>query len=402
MTPSPDVLPEPDDEASRHSRVLCAQIEELCKNSGGMIPFSEFMQQALYAPGLGYYSGGLQKFGEAGDFVTAPEISSLFSQCLARQIADVLNGVGETGIEPCVLELGAGSGVMAADILLTLEQLEVLPEHYMILELSAELRQRQQKTIGQKAPRLLNRVSWLDVLPDKFFNGVIVANEVLDAMPVECFKLVEGDVESLMVAFDEGRLKPDYIKADAAVTEKVRTIEERLKETRVEPLPDNYCSEYNPLIKPWLDSLYAVLNRGMVLLIDYGYPVHEYYHEERHTGTLMCHYQHRAHTNPLWYPGLQDITAFVDFTDVAYCAVEAGFDISGYTTQAAFLMGCGLAELHEELVTDDVKNQVVLSQQIKTLTLPSEMGERFKAMALTKNYDEPLRGFVMQDLRNRL
>jgi len=402
-----DGLPEPDDAAKRHSHALATQIAQLCQSRGGAIAFSEFMQQALYAPGLGYYSGGLQKFGASGDFITAPEVSSLFSQCLARQIADVLKGVVGEGlageaVSPGILELGAGSGVMAADILLAMEQLETLPERYLILELSAELRQRQQNCIRQKAPHLLDRVSWLDALPEQVFNGVVVANEVLDAMPVECFKIAGGEVEALMISYDGESLQPTYIKANAAMCEQVSVIEARLKETREHPLPDDYCSEYNPAIKPWLDSLYRVLNRGMVLLIDYGYPVHEYYHDERFSGTLMCHYQHRAHTNPLWYPGLQDITAFVDFTDVAYCAVAAGFDISGYTTQAAFLMGCGLAELHEQQVTDEVKNQVMLSQQIKTLTLPSEMGERFKAMVLTKNYDEPLRGFAMQDLRNRL
>ena len=404
---SPEVLPEPDDEAKRHSHILCAQIKELCQSSGGVIPFSEFMQQALYAPGLGYYSGGLQKFGELGDFITAPEVSPLFSQCLAQQLADVLKGVAiendqAENVQVSVLEVGAGSGVMAADMLLALEQLEALPESYMILELSFELQQRQKNCIRKKAPHLLERVSWLDELPSELFNGVVVANEVLDAMPVECFRIVKDGVKSLMTGFGEEGLNSKYIKADTAVVDKVRTIEARLKETHEETLPDDYCSEFNPSIQPWLDSLYSVLNRGMVLLIDYGYPVHEYYHEERRTGTMMCHYQHRAHTNPLWYPGLQDITAFVDFTDVAYCAVEAGFDISGYTTQAMFLMGCGLSELHKALVTDDVKNQLMLSQQIKTLTLPSEMGERFKAMALTKNYDEPLCGFAMLDLRNRL
>jgi SAM-dependent MidA family methyltransferase len=399
---SHDVLPEPDDEAKQHSLVLCAQIEKLCQGGDGVIPFSEFMQQALYAPGLGYYSGGLQKFGEAGDFTTAPEVSPLFAQCLARQVADVLNDTRCEDAEPCILELGAGSGVMAADMLLELEQLDALPGSYMILELSAELRQRQQSCIKQKVPHLLERVSWLDELPSDLFNGVIVANEVLDAMPAECFKIAQDGVESLMIGFDNEALVSTYKKADAEIVDKVRTIEERLKETREEKLPKGYCSEFNPSIKPWLDTLYSVLNRGMVLLIDYGYPGHEYYHEERRTGTMMCHYRQRAHTNPLWYPGLQDITAFVDFTDVAYCAAEAGFDIRGYTTQAAFLMGCGLAELHESLVTDDVKNQIMLSQQIKTLTLPSEMGERFKAMVLTKNYDEPLRGFEMQDMRGRL
>jgi SAM-dependent MidA family methyltransferase len=356
------------------------------------------MRLALYTPGMGYYCGGLKKFGKEGDFITAPEVSPFYSQCIARQVSDVLRHYES----PKLLEFGAGSGVMAVDLLLELERLDVLPEQYLILEVSAELRLRQHETIANKAPHLLERVVWLEALPEELFDGVVIANEVLDAMPVECFRVSGEDIESLVVEIDNGELVSSYIKADEVVVSKVRTIEERLKEDGKGPLVDGYCSEYNPSIKPWLDSIYRVLNRGLVLLIDYGYPVGEYYHEERVTGTLMCHYQHRAHTNPLWYPGLQDITAFVDFTDVAYCAAEAGFDISGYTTQAAFLMASGLDELYQLQASDDPKQQIVLSQQIKTLTLPSEMGERFKVMGLTKNFGEPLRGFAMQDLRNRL
>jgi SAM-dependent MidA family methyltransferase len=407
MSGNPDVLPEPDDEAKGRSQILCEQIKNLCQSrsgdQGGFIPFSEFMQQALYAPGLGYYSGGLQKFGAAGDFITAPEVSPLFSQCIAKQAADVLKHYES----PKLLEFGAGSGVMAAELLMELERLDALPDQYLIMELSSELKQRQQETISNKASHLLERMVWLDVLPEELFDGVVVANEVLDAMPVECFRVSGSGVEVLGMGVENEELVSRYTKADEVVAHKVRTIEERLKEGRPGEvgegsLPDGYCSEYNPSIKPWLDSVYGVLNRGLVLLIDYGYPVSEYYHEERKTGTLMCHYQHRAHTNPLRYPGLQDITAFVDFTDVAYSAVEAGFNISGYTTQAAFLMASGLDELHQLQVTDDPEQQIILSQQIKTLTLPSEMGERFKVMGLTKCFDEPLRGFSMLDLRNRL
>ena len=395
-------MPEPDEESKDRSRLLCAQIKQLClslnNGQGGAIAFSEFMQQALYAPGIGYYSGGLQKFGATGDFITAPEVSPLFSQCIARQVAEVLNHFDS----PKVLEFGAGSGVMAADLLLELEQLQVLPEQYLIMEVSSELRQRQQETIRHKAAHLFERVLWLDELPEELFNGVVLANEVLDAMPVECFRIAGNDIEALVIDVENEELVSRYTKANESVVSKVRTIEARLIEDGKNSLPEGYCSEYNPSISPWLNSVDRVLNQGLVLLIDYGYPVSEYYHEERKAGTLMCHYQHRAHTNALWYPGLQDITAFVDFTDVAYAAVEAGFDISGYTTQAAFLIASGLDELHQLQVTDDPKQQILLSQQIKTLTLPSEMGERFKVMVLTKCFDEPLRGFVMQDLRNRL
>ncbi|MDH3342170.1 MAG: SAM-dependent methyltransferase [Gammaproteobacteria bacterium] len=393
-TPSPDVLPEPAKGAKNWSQALCAQIEEQCNRSRGLIPFSQFMQMALYTPGFGYYSSDIRKFGAEGDFITAPEISPLFAQCLARQVSDVLVTMPASSI----LEFGAGSGIMAADMLLELELLGTLPEHYFILELSASLKQRQQKTIENKAAHLLNRVIWLDALPEEKFNGVVVANEVLDAMPVECFKIFGESVQSLYVSCRDSVLDSKYQPASAAVDTAVRTIEERI-EVR---LPEGYCSELNPSIAGWLQSIADSMEQGMVLLIDYGYAAPEYYHEERNTGTLMCHYQHRAHSDPLWYPGLQDITAFVDFTDVAYSAVDAGFDVSGYTSQAMFLMSAGLDELHQQQVTDDVTSQVKLAQQIKTLTLPSEMGERFKVMALTKNYDEPLRGFTLQDLRGRL
>lgn len=394
MTQTAEVLPEPEAGAKAWSAALCAQIEERCNRAAGWIPFSEFMQLALYAPGFGYYSSELRKFGAHGDFITAPEVSALFAQCLARQAAEVLAAMPN----PAVLEFGAGSGIMAADLLLELEQLEALPGQYLILELSASLQQRQRETIKGKAPHLLARVHWLDALPVENFSGVVLANEVLDAMPVECFRIHEGAVETLHVHCRNNQLHAEYKTAAATVTAAVRRIEQRIETI----LPEGYCSEYNPSIAGWLASISSVLEQGLVLLIDYGYAAPEYYHAERERGTLMCHYQHRAHTDPLWYPGLQDITAFVDFTDVAYAALDAGFDVSGYTTQAMFLLSSGLDELHQRQLSDDIKNQIRLAQQIKTLTLPSEMGERFKVMALTKNYDAELTGFNMQDLRGRL
>ncbi len=394
MAQSVESLPEPDEAAKKRSRDLCSCISAACEQQGGSIAFSAFMHMALYQPGLGYYSGGLQKFGAAGDFITAPEVSSLFSRCVARQAAQVLNELEQGDM----LEFGAGSGVMAADILLELERLHALPGHYFIVELSAELRQRQKQTIMHRAPHLAEKVLWLDTLPEQAIKGVVVANEVLDAMPVECFRAGDGAVEQLRVSVQDGHLKADYAQAEEAMLEQVRTIEQR----REKAFDNGYCSEFNPAIKAWLGCLYAVVEQGLVLLIDYGYPVQEYYLDERDSGTLICHYQHRAHADPLWYPGLQDITAFVDFSAVAYAAVDAGFEVSGYTSQAMFLLGCGLGELHQAAVSDDHRQQLLLAQQIKTLTLPSEMGERFKAMALSKNIDLPLMGFAMQDYRNRL
>lgn len=394
MKQSTDALPEPSEGEKVWSAALCAQIEEQCNRVSGWMGFREFMHMALYAPGFGYYSSDLRKFGAQGDFITAPEISPLFAQCLARQIADVFAAMAQ----PMLLEFGAGSGLMAADLLLELERLDALPEQYRILELSASLKLRQQATINDKAPHLLARVVWLDALPEEKFNGVVVANEVLDAMPVECFKIADQAITALQVHCRDNQLTAEYQPASEAVVAAVRTIEARIEAS----LGDGYSSEFNPAIPGWLASIASVLEQGVVLLIDYGYAAAEYYHPERQMGTLMCHYQHRAHADPLWYPGLQDITAFVDFSDVAYSAVEADFEVSGYATQAMFLFASGLQELHQRAVTDELKNQLRLAQQIKTLTLPSEMGERFKVMALSKNYHEPLRGFMMQDLRARL
>ncbi len=393
MKPDAETLPEPSAEDQRRSQLLLAAIEQECARQSGSISFAHYMHMALYQPGLGYYSNGLQKFGVNGDFITAPAVSALFSQCLARQISMV----GRELETYSVLEFGAGSGLMAADILQELARQNAVPESYQILEISTELRQRQQATIAANAPELLARVSWLDALPEHF-QGVVLANEVLDAMPVECFRRRVDSVEQMYVRIAGNGLKSGYQPASTGVAAAVAAIEERREAT----LPNSYYSELNLHHRPWLEALYQSLERGAVLLVDYGYGVKEYYHEQRNRGTLMCHYQQRAHANPLWYPGLQDITSYVDFTEVADAAIDAGFEMLGYTTQAAFLVGSGLAELHAEQVSDDVRVQVSLSQQIKTLTLPSEMGERFKVMGLAKALAVELNGFGVQDLRSRL
>ena len=373
-------------------------IKTACDQADGRIRFSEFMNIALYQPGLGYYSGGLQKFGEKGDFITAPEVSPLFGQCLAGQIAEIFQNMRATSDEKLfVIEFGAGSGVLAADILLRLEQLNERPEKYLILELSAELQDRQEKTIKKKAAHLSERVQWLQQLPDDVPNAVVIANEVLDAMPVECFRINAEKTETLMVSVEDEKPVSRYV-ADQSIAEKISTIQTR---SEIE-LAEGYRSEFNPAIVGWLSALENRLSRAVILLIDYGYNEKEYYHPDRTEGTQMCYYRHKAHGDYLWWPGLQDITAFVNFTDVAYSAVDSGLDVAGYTTQAAFLLANGISDLHAEQVTDEVQQQIKLSQQIKTLTLPSEMGDRFKVMALTKNYDEALKGFSMLDLCNRL
>jgi len=394
-----EVLPGPDDQAKKQSQLLMQCINAACESAGGWIRFSEFMNIALYEPALGYYSGGLQKFGEKGDFITAPEVSPLFAQCIANQVSEVLENFQKSSNEKSfIIEFGAGSGILATDLLLQLEELGCLPEKYLIIELGAELKQRQKETIKQKAEHLLNIVQWLDQLPDDVSNAVVIANEVLDAMPVECFRQATNTVESLMVGFDDGKLVSKYMDATSGTIEKITGTQQRSEIT----FPESYISEYNPAISSWLAAIEDRIANMVMLLIDYGYNEKEYYHPDRNNGTLMCYYQHRAHDDYLWWPGLQDITAFVNFTDVAYSAVDTGLEVSGYTTQAAFLLANGLSELHEQQVTDDVQQQIKLSQQIKTLTLPSEMGDRFKVMVLTKNYGEPLSGFSMLDLRNRL
>jgi SAM-dependent MidA family methyltransferase len=396
---SAKTLPGPDEQAKKQSQLLLQSIQAACNQANGWIKFSEFMNIALYQPALGYYSGGLQKFGQQGDFITAPEVSALFGQCLANQISEVIINLRQSTAEKVhLVEFGAGSGLLAADVLLQLEKLDCLPASYFIIELSAELKQRQKQTIKKKAAQLLKYVQWLDQLPDDVSSAIVVANEVLDAMPVECFRVTHHGTESLMVGFENAKLVSRYIPAEKNTLATVESIRQRSDIT----FSENYISEYNPAVSGWLSALENRINNLVILLIDYGYNEKEYYHSDRVNGTLMCYYQHRAHDDFFWWPGLQDMTAFVNFTDVAYCAVDSGMEVSGYTTQAAFLLANGLSELHASQVTADVQQQVKLSQQIKTLTLPSEMGDRFKVMALTKNYDEPLTGFSMLDLRNRL
>ena len=384
-------LPEPSAVEKQHS----AQLVELIKNeidqAGGWIDFARYMELALYAPGLGYYSAGRQKFGEQGDFITAPEISPMFSQTLANPVADILSAMQGGD----VLEFGAGSGAMAAECLSALQQKAVLPERYLIVELSAELRERQQQTIAARVPELMDRVYWLDKLPEQPIKAVVLANEVLDAMPVQRFIRTAEGVQCLGVAVQHEQLVLKVLAANAELKTAIQAIEKNLGRE----LSEDYSSEINFNSQPWLQSIADVLDQGVVYLIDYGYPQREYYLPERTMGTLMCYYQHRAHDNALWNPGLQDITAFVDFTAVADAADSAGFDILGYTSQANFLLDVGLPALIEAQMSDDIKQQLQMTQQVKTLTLPSEMGERFKVLGLRKNMQIDVPGF---GIRNHL
>lgn len=353
-------LPMPSDELKRHSLKLTDQIHKLISERGGWISFAQFMQMALYQPGLGYYVSGLRKFGASGDFVTAPEISPLFSRCLARHCMDVFSTIDQ----PSILEFGAGSGVMAADVLLFLEEKNNLPEQYLILEISPDLQLRQKELLQEKCPHLLERVQWLNALP-KDFRGMVLANEVLDAMPVHLFKNTNSAMKERGVVSDgEGFAwgLRDWEKAPVKME-----------------LIDGYQSEINLAVKPWLADLSKSLKKAVVVLIDYGFSQTEYYHPQRHMGTLMCHYRHLAHPDPLVLIGLQDITAHVDFTAVETAAVGCGFEVKGFMTQAEYLMEMGLLDQAKAL---DAMAQYEQAQAMKTLLMPGEMGELFKVIVL--------------------
>ena len=383
------------DEAA-HAALVEHRIHAAIERAGGWIAFSEFMRLALYQPGLGYYSAGARKFGAAGDFVTAPEVAPVFSRCLAVQCAQVL---GELGSPAVVLELGAGSGAMACGLLAELERREALPREYWILDVSADLRERQRDALAAAVPHLLARVRWLDALPQSPFEGIVVANEVLDALVVERFVVSGGQVCALGVSADaKGRLRLEERAADDPLRAAVRHVESDLGAA----LPDGYESEINVGLAPWLASVVAPLARGVLVFIDYGLPRREYYSPDRTRGTLLCHFRHRFHDDALARVGLQDITAWVDFTAVAEAAQAAGLDVAGFTTQAHFLIGCGLEEFVANVAGLDLVERVNLSRQAMVLTLPGEMGERFKVIALAKRYDAPLRGFAFRDLRHTL
>lgn len=391
-------LPEPSPEQQAHSQQLLAAIQASIKSEGGQIGFDQYMSMALYQPGLGYYAAGSQKFGAAGDFITSPEVSPLFAQSIARQVQQVMAELKQ----PVLIEFGAGSGILAVDLLLELEALDSLPDEYWIIEVSAELQQRQQNRIKSSCAHLADKVLWLQELPKQPVEAVVIANEVLDAMPFVAFEKKNGELFERVISSENEQLHWALKPADETLQSAIAEIETYSEQA----LPQNYRSEYNALIRPWLKSVAEFLKKGLILLIDYGYDGREYYSAEREMGTMMCHYRHRAHEDFFFYPGLQDITAFVDFTAVAEAAVAVDLDVMGYTTQVQFLFGCGLADIFESkmarLADDDVKQQLHLSQQVKTLTLPGEMGERFKVMALAKDIESSLIGFSVVDFRTRL
>ncbi len=384
-----------DETAIEHSERLQAVIRDEISLTGAM-SFDRFMELALYAPGLGYYAAGSQKFGATGDFVTAPEISALFSQCLAKQCAEILKPLSADGPAGEILEFGAGSGIMAAHVLLYLEKLACLPQQYLILDLSPDLKQRQKQTIRKLAPHLLEKVTWISELPESF-SGVMLGNEVLDAMPVSLFQKQENEIEELFAIVQDGIIVPQWNVASDRVRQRVQQLEQAYGE-----FPAGYTSEINFRLDGWIESLANSLEKGVMVLIDYGYAGHEYYHADRKMGTLICHYQHRAHDDPFKLIGLQDITANVDFSALKQAAEKNGLQVAGYTPQANFLVAAGIEELISAYDPNDTETFVAVSQGVKVLMLPSEMGERFKVMALTNNIEPVLSGFGMRDLSDRL
>ncbi|KGP64282.1 hypothetical protein EP47_00060 [Legionella norrlandica] len=354
------------------------------------IPFVDFMQMALYAPNEGYYSSGLQKLGKHGDFITAPELTSLFGKTVANQCYQILPLLES----PVLFEFGAGTGKLCVDILSHLEQLNCLPESYFILEVSGNLRHRQQELIQQKIPQLANLVHWLDKWPETSFNGIMLANEVLDAMPIYRFMQSETGILESFVTLDKQGQFTEIFKP---------TQNHRLLNYIKDNLPSlnpPYLTEANLFLDDWLLNCSNIMTKGALFIIDYGFPRHEYYHPDRNQGTLMCHYQHHSHPDPLANPGEQDITAHVDFTHVAEAGYQAGFHIAGYTNQASFLLANGLLSLIHTL--DNEHELFKAKQAIKQLTQPSEMGELFKVIALTKDLDIDLNGFLINDKRVNL
>jgi len=382
---SPDLTPGPD--AAAHSASLTELIGRRIDAASGWVGFDQYMDMALYQPGLGYYGGGATKFGRAGDFVTAPELSPLFGRTLARQVTQVL-----TATRGDVLELGPGSGRLAADLLLELEHLGALPPRYRMLELSGELRGRQRECIAAAAPHLLHRVDWIDVLPESF-DGVVIANEVLDAVPVH------------VVAWrDDGLFERGVTRAGAGFAWAERPIErgplaEAARAIRVAP---PFISEIGLRARALVAAIARRLSHGVLLVVDYGFGSAEFHHPQRSSGTLMCHYRHHAHDDPFFLPGLQDITAHVDFTAVAETAVEAGLSLLGYTTQARFLVNCGITGLLSREHPEQAARYLPIASQAHRLLSPAEMGELFKVLAVGRGVDEPLLGFPIGDLSRLL
>ena len=389
-------LPPPSDIALAHSRSLQTMIRDKIHAAGGWISFEQFMNLALYTPGMGYYSSGATKLGSAGDFVTASEISSLFGRTLAQQVIQIYRQTSQTDL----LEFGAGSGKLALDLLFELEKSDALPGKYFILEVSAELRQRQQMLLADKAPHLVHLVEWLEQLPAQF-NGIILANEVLDAMPVHMVAWHNNELFERGVIWQNDQF--------AWQDRPIQNIELHHAASQLTSLinPHNdvaftYVSEINLAATHFMRSLANIMQQGIILLIDYGFGRDEYYHPQRSQGTLMCHYRHHAHDDPFFLPGLQDITSHVDFSAISAAAENTELVLLGYTTQAYFLINCGITEILAQTPVEDTNNYLPQANQLQKLVSPAEMGELFKVIVFGKNFSEPLIGFKNGDMSRLL
>ncbi len=371
-------LPAPSADAVAHCRRLGKLIADEIAAAGGWISFARFMELALHAPGLGYYSAGARKLGAAGDFVTAPELGPLFGRTLARQAAQVLRaGVAD------IIEIGAGSGRLARDLLAELATLDCLPQRYLILETSADLGERQRALLQRELPRLAARVTWLDTLPASFA-ALVIGNEVLDAMPVHLIQTRGDGIAELGVTASDGVFESDTRPATGAVLAAANGLK----------LAPGYTTEIHLAAHAFVRTLAASLAHGVALLLDYGFPAREYYHPQRSAGTLMCHYRHHAHEDPFCLVGLQDITAHVDFSAIADAALQSGLDLLGYASQAQFLINCGITDVLAATPAENVAAYLPLAAQAQKLTSPAEMGELFKVIAFGRHHHMPLAGFT--------
>lgn len=388
-------LPPASETALAHSHAVQKLIQNEIIKAGGWISFDQFMNLVLYAPGMGYYSGGATKLGRTGDFVTAPEISSLFGRTLARQIKQISEQVENADI----LEFGAGSGKLALDMLGELEQLDCLPKKYFILEVSAELRERQRTLFATEAPRFMHLLEWLERLPTQF-NGTVLANEVLDAMPVHIVSWHDDAVHERGVIWQNAQFEWQ----ECPIQNQNQELYKIARELMCQVNPDNdatatytYISEINLAARRFIRSLADVIQQGVILFIDYGFGRSEYYHPQRNQGTLMCHYRHHAHDDPFYLPGLQDITSHVDFSAVTEAAENTELLLSGYTTQAFFLINCGITEILAQTSAENMNQYLPQANQLQKLISPAEMGELFKVIAFSKHFSEPLIGFSTGD-----
>lgn len=382
-------LPVPDREALAVSQELSSRIAAEIARHGGWLSFARYMEMALYEPGLGYYSNPGQVFGAAGDFVTAPELTPLFGATLARQVSPWLKDPALAGSGQVVLEVGGGSGMLAAQLLNALDNVGHHEVRYLILELSAERREHQRQTLKSLAPGLMDRVGWLDTFPESFA-GVVVANELLDAMPVQLFEWqadAEAELQEMGVTWVDGQFAWAPRPADSVLTETVTALRNRLGPEGAQ-WHSPFRSEVCPAQQAWMRTLADCMTAGVVMLLDYGFAAPEYYHPQRDQGTLMCHYRHRSHADPFLWPGLSDITAHVDFTALARAATAEGFSLVGYTSMAAFLLNAGLLDELADLPREPESFWFAQAQAVQQLISEAEMGELFKVIAFEKNLRE--------------